>query len=398
MRKVSNETVEALRAHATGHPQDSYAQMAATFGMSEISVKRYCVGLGRGKDWRKGRKVALPDSNKFWVSVDRASDGCWLWKGCLNSSGYGTVHFDGRSQGTHRVAYMLKLGAIPEGTEIDHLCRNRACCNPAHLEAITHGMNMERVRQAQAEESGGINHFPHPLIDPGTNIDTRREDRSGVGKAVVSTLINGKRLSQKPGEVARGSVSIAQGRSEPTPTSADLAVEHARDLWWRARQLWGQCRDVTRRAEDGSENFYYYAVDVDGIDFRMIARSESDAQSMVERIWGTTRKMSVWEDGKPDTDAIEDWLGDWSHYLDSQRARWGQTEPGRAWAEEKDRKKRDELQRRDDEKVTWREAWEDSLERRLASASRRAPSCARRAPRPVDEDFESYEDYESDES
>lgn len=398
MKRVGKETVEALRAHAKSHPQDTYAQMAASFGVSEISVKRYCAGLGRGKNWRSGRRQASPNAGKFWASVDRASDGCWPWKGCRNSSGYGTVHFDGTSQGTHRVAYLLKHGAIPEGREIDHLCRNRACCNPAHLEAITHEKNMERVRQVQAEMAGGPQRTAPSLIDPGHRIDTRRENHSGAGDAVVPSIINGESLSSKPGKLKPVSVSIARGLSEQTMNGADPSVEEASDLWWRAHEIWGQCRDVRRRAEDGSDDFKYYDVKVDGVGFRMIARSEFDARSIVEKFWGTTSTMSVDEDGKPDADSIGDWLDNWFRYLSPHLAKWKCTEPGQEWVARKDEKKRDERNRRDNAQATWYLNWEDSQERRLTSSSRGIGSSAGKAHRPSYEDYAPDEDYDSDDS
>jgi hypothetical protein len=74
--------------------------------------------------------------------------------GCLNyrtrtNQGYGTVGIKRRKILTHRVAYMATHGSIPDGTEVDHKCRNRACCNPDHLEAVTHKVNMERGERVQ---------------------------------------------------------------------------------------------------------------------------------------------------------------------------------------------------------------------------------------------------------
>lgn len=69
---------------------------------------------------------------------------CWEFTGCLNSKGYGCISHHGRVQLAHRVAYELLVGPIPTGYQIDHLCRFRACCNPAHLEAVTPGENNRR--------------------------------------------------------------------------------------------------------------------------------------------------------------------------------------------------------------------------------------------------------------
>lgn len=72
-----------------------------------------------------------------------AANGCWVWGGNL-SDGYGTIAYLGRTQYVHRLMYELERGAIPAGLQLDHLCRNRACCNPAHLEPVTGRENLWR--------------------------------------------------------------------------------------------------------------------------------------------------------------------------------------------------------------------------------------------------------------
>jgi len=70
--------------------------------------------------------------------------GCWEWKRSLNSRGYSLISVDGVVQLGHRVSYELHVGPIPEGLTIDHLCRNKACVNPEHLEPVTHKENHNR--------------------------------------------------------------------------------------------------------------------------------------------------------------------------------------------------------------------------------------------------------------
>lgn len=70
---------------------------------------------------------------------------CWEWKRSL-STGYGQIHVVGQGKRVyaHRVVWEMLNGPVPEGKELDHLCRNRCCINPAHLEPVTHSLNVRR--------------------------------------------------------------------------------------------------------------------------------------------------------------------------------------------------------------------------------------------------------------
>lgn len=79
---------------------------------------------------------------RFIHKID-VRDCCWEWMATLDRHGYGTF-FDGGNRPAHRVAYALWVGPIPAGLDIDHLCRNRACVNPEHLEAVSRRTNILR--------------------------------------------------------------------------------------------------------------------------------------------------------------------------------------------------------------------------------------------------------------
>lgn len=96
--------------------------------------------------------TTLPANMQAKITVELAPvaiDGfCWAWTGALNSRGYGCTAVNGKSQLAHRVAYQLLVGDIPAGMQIDHLCGNKRCCNPAHLEPVTDRVNKARTDRA----------------------------------------------------------------------------------------------------------------------------------------------------------------------------------------------------------------------------------------------------------
>jgi hypothetical protein len=79
----------------------------------------------------------------FWSHVFK-TETCWIWRASTNPKGYGTFYRGDRLVGAHRFAYEITYGAIPPGMEIDHLCRNRSCVNPTHLQVVTHEENLKR--------------------------------------------------------------------------------------------------------------------------------------------------------------------------------------------------------------------------------------------------------------
>lgn len=87
---------------------------------------------------------------RFWAKVEK-TETCWLWTASTRN-GYSWLGLDGRCEYGHRLVYEWLVGPIPEGLHIDHLCRNRACVNPAHLEAVSQRENNVRSGIARREK------------------------------------------------------------------------------------------------------------------------------------------------------------------------------------------------------------------------------------------------------
>ena len=99
---------------------------------------------------------------------------CWYWLGCKDKDAYGDFHIDQKTVKSHRFSYEIFHGKIPAGLQIDHLCRNPSCVNPAHLEAVTSKENTYRGNSFQGINSRKIEcHRGHPFTKENTYIYPR---------------------------------------------------------------------------------------------------------------------------------------------------------------------------------------------------------------------------------
>lgn len=104
------------------------------------------------------RPKPLTSAERFWTRYTVTPSGCWEWS-TLRTDGYGQVTIDGRKWLAHRYAYTTAVGPIGAGLQIDHLCKNPPCMNPAHLEVVTpHENNMRS--DSLAAQRARMTHCP----------------------------------------------------------------------------------------------------------------------------------------------------------------------------------------------------------------------------------------------
>ena len=106
---------------------------------------------------------------RFWIRVQPLG-ACWVWTGA-KVWGYGVIGFNGKQWKAHRYAYTRVVGPIPEGLELDHLCRTRSCVRPDHMEPVTHAENMRRADTPLSRNARKTHCFRgHPFDQENTRV------------------------------------------------------------------------------------------------------------------------------------------------------------------------------------------------------------------------------------
>ena len=96
--------------------------------------------------------------------LPESGTGCWLWQGPRMPNGYGKVRSGPgqRERPAHKVAYEHYVGEVDRGLQLDHLCRNRACVNPQHLEPVSPSVNTDRQDHANRRKDVCPRGHPYP--------------------------------------------------------------------------------------------------------------------------------------------------------------------------------------------------------------------------------------------
>lgn len=90
-------------------------------------------------EYHKNAKIRLLTK----IKINNKTE-CWEWTAHVSPKGYGQICYKGNAIAAHRLSYLLFVGPLTLGLELDHLCRNRSCVNPKHLEQVTHHENILR--------------------------------------------------------------------------------------------------------------------------------------------------------------------------------------------------------------------------------------------------------------
>lgn len=150
------------------------------FGGSPVGCRS--AGLAPVPDAPRRRQPLSSNEERFWAKVEK-TDTCWLWTG-TKPYGYGsfkTLEPSGayRSWQSHRYAFELLVGPVPDGLQLDHLCRVKACVNPAHLEPVTAVENTRRALTAPSTINAAKTHckWGHSFDERNTRVDPRTGER-----------------------------------------------------------------------------------------------------------------------------------------------------------------------------------------------------------------------------
>lgn len=178
----------------------------------------------------------------FWALADK-TDECWNWSGSIHRLGYGQVRWGGGFRKAHRVAYELAIGPIPDGLELDHLCRNRRCVRPDHLEPVTHAENVRRGRVHKTTCRNGHPYEGNLVIDTASGARrcrTCRNAQSAERKRRVRVHTGPLLAERHPNaKITDEDVRVIRASTDPPKAIAERYGISRGSVWLiRTRRTW----------------------------------------------------------------------------------------------------------------------------------------------------------------
>lgn len=183
---------------------------------SSVARRKYCSRKCAGS----ANRVSLEDALKrYQVSPDT---GCWLWSGSKRG-GYGRLNLTevGKTVEAHRASYEFHVEPIPEGLELDHLCRNRSCINPAHLEPVT---NAENIRRGDAGK--GVRSDAHKAA---ISAGGKRRFQNADARSKQKAILDSARSSEKRAAALKSALNDPEYRAKKS--------EQMKAIWAKRKGL-----------------------------------------------------------------------------------------------------------------------------------------------------------------
>lgn len=152
----------------------------------------------------------------FWEYVDKRPDGCWLWAGSVNKSGYGV--FTGRGIRAHRFAWEVEnRRQVPDGLELHHECKNKRCVNPTHLRACTHQENVLAECKDRCKHGHAFTPENTKINSAGARVCRECRRLNGVKRRLPQRRRKAERREQRAAERA-----VIRGHYESGMTQAEI--------------------------------------------------------------------------------------------------------------------------------------------------------------------------------
>ena len=160
--------------------------------------------------------------------------GCWLWLGTIQR-GYGHIHFAGKKRRAHRVSYELARGPIPDGLVLDHLCCEKSCVNPDHLEATTDAVNIQRAPNHSSKQLAARTHCKHGHAFTPENTCVKSDG--------ARSCITCRRAQQKIGNTERMRKYVAANRDRRNAYQREYYARNAEKMAGLAREYRARKRE-----------------------------------------------------------------------------------------------------------------------------------------------------------